>query len=130
MRKVSGIMADTTELRKLILEHPDYPIAVLCSGDVNTGDYSWMYASDITFAKGELLDYDQKINDEKTYIDRADFYQDLEEWLYEYLCYEISENGMYDDREPTEEQFQKKLALEKAKYEPHWKKCIFIYADN
>ena len=56
MRKVKRILADTTELKKLIKEHPSYPIA--------------------------------------------------------------------------EEEYQKRLSEEIKKYEPYWKDCIFIYADN
>lgn len=122
MRKTSGVVADTTELRKLIAEHPDYPICVLASEDANSGDYSWMYCSDIRFELGEILDCDQPVNDEIIFNDRDDFEERLEEWLWDYLC--------SDDVTYTEEQFQKYLAKEKAKYEPYWKDCIFIYADN
>lgn len=130
MRKTSGILADTTELKKLIAEHPDFPIAVLCGENCNCGDYTWMYASDIRFGVGELLDCVQPIDDCQIFHDKDCFYDQLEEWLWEYMCDELCADGMYDDREPSEEEFQKKLAEEKAKYEPHWKDCIFIYADN
>lgn len=122
MRKTSGIVADTTELRRLMAEHPDYPICVLASEEANNGEYGWMYCSDIRFEVGEILDCEQPVNDEIVYHDRDDFEEGLEEWLWDELC---ADNGEY-----TEEQFQKALADEKAKYEPHWKDCIFIYADN
>lgn len=121
-RKISGILADTSELKKLIAEHPDYPICVLASEDANCGDYNWMYCSDIRFEVGEVLDCDQPVNDEIIFNDRDDFEERLEEWLWDELT--------SDGEEYTEEQFQKFLADEKAKYEPHWKDCIFIYADN
>lgn len=35
-----------------------------------------------------------------------------------------------DQPDVEEIEFRKKLAEEKAKYEPHWKDCIFIYVDN
>lgn len=120
MRKVSGILADTTELKKLILENPNYPIAVLGGDCLNGGDYSWMYATDIRFDLGEILDCDQPINDEIVYSDRDMFNEQLEEWLWE----------EYRDVTMTEDNFQKMLAEEKENYEPHWKKCILIYADN
>ena len=81
MTKISGILADTTELRKLILEHPDYPICVLGSDELNSGDYGWMYATDISFGLGEILDYDQKLDEDYIFNDRNDFYEKLEEWL-------------------------------------------------
>lgn len=131
MTKMSGILADTTELRNLILEHPDYPICVLGSDELNSGDYGWMYATDISFGLGEVLDCDQKVDEDYIFNDRDDFYDRLEDWMYEYLNEEISIDGEYlGDRVVSDEEFQEKLAEEKAKYEPHWKKCIVIYADN
>lgn len=120
MRKVSGILADTTELQKLILENPSLPIAVLCGENSNSGDYSWIYASDIRFELGEILDCEQPVNDEIVYSDRQMFNEQLEECLWE-----EQEGGSV-----TEEEFQKIFEKEKARYEPHWIKCILIYADN
>ena len=119
MRKVSGILADTTELRKLILENPTLPIVILCGKNSKSGEYGWIYASDIRFDLGEILDCDQPINEEIVYSDRDMFNEQLDEWLWDK---ELGAIG--------EEAFQKMLAEEKAKYEPHWKKCILIYADN
>ena len=123
MRKTSGILADTSELRKLILEYPDYPIAVVCSEDVNCGDYSWMYASDITFSVGEILGERTPFEEEIVYCDRDEFEEDLEEWLWEWLA---DDDGTY----PEDEIFREKLEEEKAKYEPHWRKCIIIWTNN
>lgn len=125
----TGLLKDTTELRKLIAEHPNYPICVSASEDANNGDYGWTYCARVSFAVGEILDCEQHINDEIVFDDRDDFEQRLDEWLWDEMCCEVSCYGMYD-RKPTEEQFQKRLAEEKAKYEPYWKDCIFIYADN
>ena len=118
MRKVSGILADTTELKKLIAEHPDYPICVLASEDANIGEWGWMYCSDIRFSVGEILDCTQDINDEKVYSDRDDFEEDLADCL----------SNEYEDLDETS--FEEKVKEELAKYEPYWKDCIFIYADN
>ena len=125
IRKASGILADTTELRKMILEHQDYPIAVVVSEEANSGDYSWMYASDITFSIGEILDAEQSVNSEMIFHDKDDFYEKLEEWLWDDL-----HNNLDDEVEMDEVTFQKMFAIEKEKYEPHWKNCIIIYADN
>ncbi|MCI6468156.1 MAG: hypothetical protein MSA90_22165 [Faecalicatena sp.] len=131
MIQKSGILADTTELKKLILEHPDYPLCVLGSDDLNIGDYGWMYATKITFELGEILDCSQDVDCDCTFNDREEFYEKLEDWLYERLNEEFSMDGEYlGDNIMSEEEFQTKLAEEKAKYEPHWKKCIIIYADN
>lgn len=119
MRKTSGILADTTELRKLILENPSYSIAVLGGETLNGGEYPWMYASDIRVELGEILNCDQPFNDEIVYSDRDMFNEQLEEWLWDRTRGELEE-----------EKFQKILAEEKEKYEPFWEKCILIYADN
>lgn len=124
MRKATGILADTTELRKLILEHPDYPIAVIVSEDVNSGEYSWMYASDITFSTGEILDMQTPFCDEKVFNDKDDFEEELEEWLWDEM------GGNDKDSRVSEAVFEDALKEEKAKYEPYWKECIIIYADN
>lgn len=128
MRKVSGIFADTTELRKMILEHPDYPIVVLVSEEANSGDYYWMYASDITFSVGEVLDKQQPFKQELIYSDRDFFEEDFEEWLWEDLHKRMKEEG--SDCELDEEAFQLVLKKELQQYESHWKNCIIIHADN
>ena len=120
VRKVSGILADTTELKKMIMEHPDYQIAVLCGEECNSGDYTWMYASDIMFGIGEILYCEQPVDECVTFCDRGDFYDELENYLWE----------KQEDRSITEEEFQVLLAKEKDKYEPYWRNCIFIYANN
>ena len=122
MRQVSGILADNTELRKLIVDNPDLPIVVLCGENSNSGEYSWIYASDIRFRLGEILDCDQPVNEERVYSDRQEFYEDLEEWLFDTDGLKLLEN--------PEDVKQDILTREKAKYERYWKKCIMIFADN
>lgn len=119
MREISGILADTKELRELIMKYPDYPIVVICSEEVNTGEYSWMYAPNITYRVAEILDCDQTIREDYTYNDRIEFEEDLEECLWEAELFPAA----------SEEYAKKRLAEEIAKYEPYWKKCICIYAD-
>lgn len=124
MRKISGILADTTELRKMILEHPDYPICVLVSEEANSGDYSWMYASDITFSVEEILDKQQPFKEEMVYSDRDSFEEDFAD----YLNNRLEEEG--SECEIDEDTFQLVLKRELEQYEPHWKRCIIIRADN
>lgn len=127
IRKISGILADTTELRKMVLEHPDYPICVLVSEEANNGEYSWVYASDITFAVGEILDKQQPFNQEMIYSDKDSFEEDFEEWLWEDLQTRLEEEG--SDCELDEDTFQLVLKRELEQYEPYWKDCIIIRAD-
>lgn len=110
----------TDELKQLISEHPDYPIVVLCNYEVCGDDsYAWWYAPEISFSIGEILDCEQNINEERTYIDRDDFEEDLSDFL--------ADSGDYD--EATDEEFGAIVKAELAKYEPYWKKVIQIRAD-
>ena len=110
----------TDELKKLITEHPDYPIVVLCSNEVCADDdYNWWYAPDLYFSIGEILDCEQDINDERVYADRDEFEEDLIDIL--------ANSGDYD--EATDEEFDAIVKAELAKYEPYWKKVIQIRAD-
>ena len=41
-KPLNMFIKQTDELKKLIVEHPDYPIVVLCSSDVVADDvYNW-----------------------------------------------------------------------------------------
>lgn len=128
MSKKSRILADATELRKMILEHPDYPICVLVSEEANSGDYSWMYASYITFEVGEILDKQQPFNPEMIYSDRDSFEEDFEEWMWEDIHMSMADRGK--DTEISDEMFSCILKRELEQYESYWKDCIIIRADN
>lgn len=119
-KPLNMFMKQTEELQKLIAEHPDYPIVVLCSSDVVADDgYSYWYAPKLSFAIGEILDCEQDINDEKTYSDRDNFEEDVRFML---ECDDQYENLSDND-------FDKLVQNELKKYEPYWKDVIIIYAD-
>ena len=117
------IAKKTDELKRLISEHPDYPIVVMAGEDANNGAYYWMYCEDISFKVGEVLTVEVPWNEEIILSDREQFEEELEEWLYDYLVYE-------QNQEITEEEFQVKLKEEIAKYEPYWTWVIQICATN
>ena len=118
---INMFIKQTDELKKLIADHPDYPIVVLCSYEVCGGDDSnyWWYAPDLRFSIGEILDCEQAINNEKVYTDRDEFEEDLAELL--------ADSGVYD--ETTDEEFDAVVKAELSKFEPYWKKVIQIRAD-
>ena len=119
-RPLDMFIKQTDELKKLIAEHPDYPIVVMVANEVVADDYyGWWYAPCLSFSIGEILDCEQDINDEKTYTDRDDFEEDLAEILWD--------SGDYD--ETTDKEFDAIVKAELAKYEPYWKKVIQIRAD-
>lgn len=119
-RPLNMFTAQTDELKKLIAEHPDYPIVVMVANEVVADDfYGWWYAPSLSFSIGEILDCEQEVNDEKVYTDRDDFEEDLADIL--------GDSGDYD--ETTDEEFDKIVQEELKKYEPYWKKVIQIRAD-
>ena len=116
------ITKSTDELKRLLAEYPDYPIAVVVGEFANSGDYPYMYCSSISFSITEILDCEVPYQDEFVEVDRDHFNEQIEEWLWDYIC--------DNDGKPAEDDFQKRLAEVKAKYEPYWKKVIEIYVDN
>lgn len=127
MRKIIpfDLTKKTDELRQLILDNPNLPVVVLTGEAANCGgDYYWMYCSSISFGITELLDCEVPYS-ECVCTNRDDFEEQFEEWLWEEMCYEMTEGS-----EPSEADFQTKFKKEKERYEPYWKKVIAIYADN
>lgn len=116
------ITKSTDELKRLLAEHPDYPIVVVAGKSANSGDYFYMYCSRISFSISEILDCEVPHQDELVECDRDHFNEQIEEWLWDHIC--------DNDGKPTEDDFQKRLAEVKEKYEPYWKKVIEIYVDN
>lgn len=118
-RPLDMFIKQTDELKKLIAEHPDYPIVVIVSNEVVADDYGWWYAPEISFGIGEILDCEQDIDEEKTYVDRDDFEEDVQ---YNVECDENFENA-------TDEEFDAEVKRIMTEYEPYWRKVIQIRAD-
>ena len=112
-------LKQTDELKELIAKYPDYPIVVIVDSEVVADyDYGWWYAPEIRFGIGEILDCEQDVDDEKTYIDRDELEEDIEEIL--------SCDNRYENL--SDEDFNKIVEKELNKYEPYWKKVIQIRA--
>lgn len=107
---------NTDELKRLIAEHPDYPICILAGEEANSGDYGWMYCSNISFEVGELLDTDVYDFNDETITDRDRLEEIIEDYLYD--------SGLED------EALDKAIKEKVAELEPYWKNVIFIYATN
>lgn len=112
------LIQKTDELRKLILENPDLPIAVLCGEDANAGYCGYMFCSKISFSIGEILDCDFYDYDDAVFTDR----DRLKEKITEDLC------DKYPDI--SDKEFNALVKEKVKKYEPYWQKAIMIYADN
>ena len=81
-KPLNMFVKQTDELKALIAEHPDYPIIVLCSNEVCADDsFFWWYAPCLSFFIGEILDCEQDINNERIYVDRDQFEEDLQDRL-------------------------------------------------
>lgn len=106
------------ELKKLILENPDLPIAVLAGEDANSGWSGYMFCTSISFSIGEILDCDFYYYDDGVFTDR----DELEEYIIDILSDE------YPDM--SDEEFDAIVRKEVEKYEPYWKEVIAIWADN
>ena len=106
------------ELKKLILENPDLPIAVLAGQDANLGWSGYMFCTSVSFSIGEILDCDFYDYDDGVFIDR----DRLEEYIADTLCDE------YPD--VSDKEFDDIVKKELEKYELYWQKAIMIYADN
>ena len=118
-RPLDMFLKQTDELKELIAKYPDYPIVVIVDSEVVADyDYGWWYAPEISFGIGEILDCEQDIDEEKTYVDRDDFEEDVQ---YNVECDENFENV-------TDEEFDAEVKRIMTEYEPYWKKVIQIRA--
>ena len=118
-RPLNMFLKQTDELKELITKYPDYPIVVIVDSEVVADyDYGWWYAPEIRFGIGEILDCEQDIDGEKTYVDRDDFEEDVQ---YNVECDENFENA-------TDEEFDAEVKRIMTEYEPYWKKVIQIRA--
>ncbi len=115
-----GIVHDTTELRKLIAENPDLPIVVLAGEQAWIYGFAYGYCTNVSCEIGWVLDCETPCGGETIYSYRSDFEEDLGDYLYD----------LPECEKLTDEEFDKRLKEELAKYEPYWKKVIAIYANN
>ena len=109
-----GIFTGET-LRKLLMEHPELPIAFKTDCTEFTGEYDYEYASSVTARIGEILDCYQDFEECMIFSDREDF----EEAVREYLRFDFSGDELED-----------KITAMLAEYEPYWKKCILVTVGN
>lgn len=117
-RKPTGLIHSAEELRKLIIDNPTLPLIVFAGEEANSGgDYMYSSCSHVSAYVGEFLDCMQTINDEKCYCERDDFEEDLANTLDDYF-------------EEPEEDFNRRVKDEVAKYDPYWTKCIILYVNN
>lgn len=112
-------VTQSDELKKLIIENPDLPLVAMVDYEVCADDdYRYWFAPSLTFKVGYILDCEQTVNEERIYDDEDEFGEDLENYLVD--------SGEYDNL--SDDEFEKVVDEELKKYEPYWKKVIYIYA--
>lgn len=107
------IIKDSAELRQLIADNPELPIAVIVSKDIIDSDYDWTYTSQVCFYIEDILDCELPFGNGHIFVgdDYEYFLDELDTYLQDYY-----------ERDITEEELDK--ALEE--YKPCWKKAIVI----
>ena len=118
MKRITpSITKETDELKRLIAEHPDYPISVLASPCDNV-DSDWLYfCSDVSFEVGEILDCEYFDSNDEIITDRDRLREIVEDELFE-AAHCLPGDG-----------FEKAVDSRIAEFEPYWTKCIFIRVD-
>lgn len=109
---------ETDELKKLILENPDLPIAVLAGEEATCGDYAWMFCSRISFGIEEILDCDFLDYHDTVFTDRERLEERITDDLYDDYC------------DGPEDEYEAAIDRKLQELEPYWKKVIAIYATN
>lgn len=112
------IVKDSTELRKAIAENPELPIVVMTSYEATTDEYYWTYCSIVHCEVGEVLDCECPWKEGRVYSSRADFEEDLADYL----------SDIADKM--TDEEFKHFLEVQKSVYDEYWHKAIIVKADN
>ena len=120
MKYETGLLHKTDQLRKLIMENPELPLLILAGENACSMAYSSMFCYEVRAYIGEFLDCDQDINDEIAYSDRDNFEDDLR------IHYEDTD----ECENMSDEEFDKFIEKKLEEYDPYWKKCIILYADN
>lgn len=118
LKKMLDILHPTTELRKLIIENPDLPLAVFAGESANSGDYSSTSCSDIHAYIGEILDCETDVCEDRIFDDR----DELEEVLFDKLADEHPEL--------SSDELDEMLKRQLDELNQYWEKCIILYVDN
>lgn len=106
----------TNELRQMIMDNPDLPIVVEAETDLCCDDsYSSWIAPTVRFYIGEVLEYDQKICEDRVFFDRVEFMDALTDYY-------------YDDLPTDEKEAEAFIADKLSEYKPYWTKAIIIFA--
>lgn len=113
-----GLSHKSDELKKLIAENPDLPIAVLASDEANNGNWSWQYCFSVSFGLEEILECDYTDHYDTVFTDRDRLEEKISDDLYD----------EYHDK--SSEEYGEAVKRKMAELEPYWTRVIAIYASN
>ena len=114
----------TDELRQLITEHPDYPIVVEVDSEIVADDgYNSWIAPNVHYYIGEILDCCQTINDERIFMDRDDFWEEVS-----YRIFECDNDFETKYGDISTEEYDRLVDEYVAQYDQYWKNVIVIRA--
>ena len=114
----------TDELRQLIAEHPDYPIVVEVDSDIVADDgYNTWIAPGVHYYIGEILDCCQTINDERIFMNRDDFWEEVS-----YRIFECDNDFETKYGDISTEEYDRLVDEYVAQYDQYWKNVIVIRA--
>lgn len=114
----------TDELKQLITGHPDYPIVVEVDSEIVADDsYNSWIAPDVHYYIGEILDCTQDINDERIFMDRDDFWEEVS-----YRIFECDNDFETKYGNISTEEYDRLVDEYVAQYDQYWKNVIVIRA--
>ena len=115
----NSLLHDASELRRLVMERPDLPIVVLAGEEASGCDYYWTYCCVVNVEIGWILDVKTPYDGDNVFNDKETFRDAVADALY-------SE----ETRQMSDKDYDAMVAAEIAKYEPHWREVIAVYATN
>lgn len=110
-------------IRQMLLENSDLPIAFLAEVESFSGEYVTEFASSAQAEIGELLDCYQEIDECRVFTDRQEFQEQLEEKIWFDAPTDLS-------KEEEAKWVENELKEQLAEYDKYWKKCILITIGN
>lgn len=110
-------------IRQMLLDNPDLPIAFLAEVENFSGEYDREFASSAHAEIGELLDCYQTVDECLIFTDRDEFKERLEDQIWYDAPADLS-------KEETNKWVETELKEQLAEYDKYWKKCILITVGN
>lgn len=110
-------------IRQMLLDNSDLPIAFLAEVETFSGEYVTEFASSAQTEIGELLDCHQTVDECRVFTDRDEFKELLEDQIWFDAPADLS-------KEETNKWVEDELKKQLAEYEKYWKKCILITIGN